>query len=605
MAAKFCGECGTSVEGAAPDGSPASPPDRAPRDYTPKHLADKILQSKSALEGERKQVTILFADVKGSMELAEQLGAEQWHAVLDRFFSILAEGVHRFEGTINQYTGDGIMALFGAPIAHEDHAQRACYASLWLQDELQTWAREIKREHGVGVPVRLGLHSGEVVVGKIGNDLRMDYTAQGHAVGLAQRMESLAESNTCYLSEATAKLVSGYFELEDLGAFPVKGASEPIGVFELRGRGALETRFDVAYARGLSHFVGRDADMQSLESALEQAQSGSGQVVGIVAEAGTGKSRLCFEFLERCRARGMKVLEGHAVAHGKNIPLLPILQVFRGYYGIGEGDDDRTVREKIAGRLLLLDADFAEYLPVQFEFFGVSDPERPVPAMDPEAKQRQIFAMLRRVVQGADQEIDRVVVLIEDLHWMDAVSETFLEQLVDALSGSSFLLLVNFRPEYSAGWTSKSYYRQIPLAPLGAEAVRELLDDLLGHDPSMAGLADSIHSRTGGNPFFTEEVVQTLIESGHLEGTKGGYRLVTPIERLEVPSTVQALLAARMDRLPESEKLVLQAAAVIGKEFAESILLAATEQPAEQVREALRCLKDSEFVYEQAIYPGA
>jgi hypothetical protein len=204
-------------------------------------------------------------------------------------------------------------------------------------------------------------------------------------------MESLAEPNTCYLSEATAKLVSGYFELEDLGAFPVKGASEPIGVFELRGRGALETRFDVSYARGLSHFVGRDADMQSLESALEQAQSGSGQVVGIVAEAGTGKSRLCFEFLERCRARGMKVLEGHAVAHGKNIPLLPILQVFRGYYGIGEGDDDRTVREKIAGRLLLLDADFAEYLPVQFEFFGVSDPERPVPAMDPEAKQRQIF----------------------------------------------------------------------------------------------------------------------------------------------------------------------------------------------------------------------
>jgi class 3 adenylate cyclase len=536
------------------------------------------------------------------MELAEQLGTEGWHAILDRFFSILAEGVHRFEGTINQYTGDGVMALFGAPIAHEDHAQRACYASLWLQDELQAWAREIKREHGLGVPTRLGLHSGEVVVGKIGDDLRMDYTAQGYAVGLAQRMESLAEPNTCYLSETTAKLVSGYFELEDLGTFPVKGASDPIGVFELRGRGALKTRFDVSHARGLSQFVGRDADMQSLESALEQAQNGNGQVVGIVAEAGTGKSRLCFEFLEGCRARGIQVLVGNGVAHGRNIPLLPILQAFRAYYGITERDDDRTVREKIAGRLLLLDTSFAEFLPVLFEFFGAPDPERPVGQIDPEAKQRQIFTVFRRVVQGAGPD-EQMMALIEDLHWIDSVSETFLEQLVEAVSGSNFFLLVNFRPEYSSGWTTKSYYRQIPLAPLGPDAVRELLDDLLGHHPSIVGLAESIHERTGGNPFFTEEVVRNLIESGHLEGLKSSYQLVTPIERLEVPSTVQALLAARIDRLGEREKEVLQTAAVIGKEFSEPILLEVTELPAEQIREAIHALKDAEFVYEQALYP--
>ena len=587
---------------AAPTGSPEH--DREPRNYTPKHLADKILKSKSALEGERKQVTVLFADVKGSMELAEQLDPEEWHRILERFFGLLTDGVHRFEGTVNQYTGDGIMALFGAPIAHEDHAQRACYAALWLRDELQTCAREVKREHGLGLATRIGLHSGEVVVGRIGDDLRMDYTAQGYTVGLAQRMESLAEPNSCYLSEATARLVSGYFELEDLGAFPVKGASEPIGVFELRGQGAIQTRLDVSRSRGLSRFVGRDADMQSLESALAQAQSGNGQVVGIVAEAGIGKSRLCFEFLERCRARGMKVLEGHAVAHGKNIPLLPILQVFRDYYGITERDDDRTVREKIAGRLLLLDPDFAEFLPVLFEFFGVPDPERPVPRMDPDAKQRQIFAVIRRVVQGAERD-HQIVTLIEDLHWLDSVSEIFLEQWVDAVSGSSFLLLANFRPEYSAGWTSKSYYRQIPMTPLGPEAVRELLDELLGHDASIEGLADAIHEQTGGNPFFTEEVVQSLIESGHLAGAKGSYRLVTPIESLEVPSTVHALLAARIDRLPEGEKEVLQAAAVIGKEFAEPILLAATEQPAEQVREALHALKEAEFVYELALYPVA
>jgi class 3 adenylate cyclase len=606
--AKFCDEC------AHPAASPAQPAsegseetardgtERSPRDYTPKYLADKILRSKSVLEGERKQVTVLFADLKGSMELAEQLDPEEWHRVLERFFEILTEGVHRFEGTVNQYTGDGIMALFGAPIAHEDHAQRACYAVLQLQGELQAWAREIKREHGVGVPTRLGLHSGDVVVGKIGDDLRMDYTAQGHTVGIAQRMEALAEPNTCYLSQTTAKLVSGYFALDDLGAFPVKGASEPIGVFELRGRGALRTRLDLSHARGLSRFVGRDADMQSLESALEQTQSGNGQVVGIVAEAGTGKSRLCFEFLERCRARDSNVIEGHAVAHGRNIPLLPILQAFRDYYGIDETDDDRSVREKIAGRLLLLDTGFAEFLPVLFEFFGAPDPERPVPRMDPDAKQRQIFTVIRRVLQRNDPD-DQIVMLLEDLHWMDAASETFLEQLVDAVSGSNSLLLVNFRPEYSAAWTSKSYYRQIPLAPLGPEAVRTLLDALLGHDPSIAGLADAIHERTGGNPFFTEEVVQTLIESGRLSGARGSYRLISPIETLEVPSSVQALLSARIDRLPELEKAVLQTAAVIGKEFTEPILLGASDAAPDQVRAALHALREAEFVYEQALYP--
>ncbi|MCZ6784170.1 MAG: zinc ribbon domain-containing protein, partial [Proteobacteria bacterium] len=256
---KFCGECGVTL---APGGGPAAV-ERSPKDYTPKHLADKILQSKSAVEGERKQVTVLFADVKGSMELSEQLDPEVWHGILERFFEILTEGVHRFEGTVNQYTGDGIMALFGAPIAHEDHPQRACYAALWLRDALQTCARELKRERGVGLTTRIGLHSGEVVVGKIGDDLRMDYTAQGYTVGLAQRMESLAEPNTCNLSETTAKLVSGYFDLEDLGAFQVKGAPEPVTVFQLRGLGEHQTRFDVSRARGLSRFVGRDADMQA------------------------------------------------------------------------------------------------------------------------------------------------------------------------------------------------------------------------------------------------------------------------------------------------------------------------------------------------------
>ena len=326
---RFCNECGGSLfeveQSNRTTGTPTHGHAGAPASYTPKHLADKILTSRAALEGERKQVTVLFADVKGSMELAEQVDPEEWHRIMDRFFHILADGVHRFEGTVNQYTGNGIMALFGAPIAHEDHAQRACYAALHLRDELRRYAQELRRTQSLDFHVRMGLNSGEVIVGTIGDDLRMDYTAQGHTVGLAQRMEQLAEPGKAYLTEATATLVRGYVALEDLGEFAVKGAGTPLRVYALEGVGALRTRLDVARARGLTRFVGRDPDVEALEAALESARQGHGQVVGVVGEAGVGKSRLCFEFLERSRSRGMTVLEGRAVAHGREIPFLPVL----------------------------------------------------------------------------------------------------------------------------------------------------------------------------------------------------------------------------------------------------------------------------------------
>jgi class 3 adenylate cyclase len=516
---KFCGKCGAKLVDVAPKArarAAATLPERAPRDYTPKHLAEKILQSKSALEGERKQVTVLFADIKGSMDLQEQVDPEEWHGIMNRFFEILSDGVHRFEGTVNQYTGDGIMALFGAPIAHEDHAQRACWAALALRETLGRNAREVKREHGLTLSTRVGIHSGEVVVGKIGDDLRMDYTAQGHTVGLAARMEELASPDTVYLSATTARLVEGYFELEDLGAFPVKGVSDPVGAFELEGPGPHLTRFDAARARGLTRFVGRDADMQALEAALEQARAGNGQVVGVVAEAGAGKSRLCYEFAKRCRVQGIEVTEGRGVAHGGNVPLLPILQAFRQFYGIGERDDERTIREKIAGRMVLLDERFREALPLLFEFFGAPDPDRPAPRMDPEARQRQLFAILRRVTQLSPgrAEAGVRVVLIEDLHWIDPASEAFLAEWVGATTGTRNLLLVNFRPEYRADWMQKSYYRQLPLAPLGPKAIRELLGDLLGGDASTSGLADKIHERTRGNPLFSEEVEAGAADGG-------------------------------------------------------------------------------------------
>src|SRR5436309_3629918 len=345
--AKFCLECGQPAPG-----TPAST--REPRAYTPRHLAEKILTARSALEGERKPVTVLFADVKGSMELAEQVDPEEWHGIMDRFFHLLAEGVHRFEGTVNQYTGDGIMALFGAPIAHEDHARRACYAALHLSEALRRYANGLRLAHGLNFSVRIGLNSGEVVVGRIGDDLRMDYTALGHTVGLAARMEQLAEPGKVFLTEHTARLVAGFFTLRDLGESAVKGVAAPLRVYELEGAGALRTRLDVARARGFSRFVGRTEEMASLQAALGRAVAGTGQVIGVVAEAGVGKSRLCHEFTERARAQGIAVYDAHCVAHGKMIPFLPILELMRGYFGMTEQDGDEAARRTIACTLVLL-----------------------------------------------------------------------------------------------------------------------------------------------------------------------------------------------------------------------------------------------------------
>jgi class 3 adenylate cyclase len=672
--ARFCNQCGGSLgEGEsrkvkvesprASTGALAHPPTRSPAAYTPRHLAEKILTSRAAREGERKQVTVLFADVKGSMELAEQVDPEEWHRILDRFFQILTNGVHRFEGTVNQYTGDGIMALFGAPIAHEDHAQRACYAALHLRDELRRYADELRVSHGFNFSIRMGLNSGEVVVGKIGDDLRMDYTAQGHTVGLAARLEQLAEPGTVSLSAYTAALVSGYFALRDLGQTRIKGVRDTIGLFALEGVGTLRTRLDVARARGFSRLVGRADEMAALELALKQAVDGRGQVVGIVGEPGVGKSRLCFEFTERCRARGVPVYDAHCPAHGKTLPFLPMLELLRSYFGITGTDSDEAARTKIAGTLVLADPAFQEVLPLVFDVLGVPDPERPAPRIDPEARQRQLFAFVRRLLQNRSR--DAVILLLDDVHWIDPASDAFLAQLAEIVPGTHFLLALNFRPEYRAAWMRKSSYQQLPLYPLGAEASQELLADLLGisaaggrasrraaggveaggsagaspsqvhDDQALAELAERIAERTGGNPFFIEEVVRALEEGGRMTGAKGAYRLAAPVDEITIPATVQAVLAARIDRLDQREKAVLQAAAVIGKEFSEPVLRAVLFPPfekgglggicgaselsarrqiplnpplpkgEEELHAALEALTSAEFLYPQALYPVA
>jgi class 3 adenylate cyclase len=601
---KFCGECGQQL---ADSPSPAQLP--KPRTYTPKHLAERILAEQAAMEsrgaqdGERKTITALFADIKGSVEMIEALDPEEARAIVDPALQLMMDAVHRYEGYVAQSRGDGIFALFGAPIAQEDHARRALYAALRMQEDIKRYSDRLRIEKGVPLAIRVGLNSGEMVVRSIRkDDLHTDYVPIGHSVNLAARMESLATPGSIAVAESTFRATQGYFRFRDLGPVAVKGVSEPIRVYELEGIGALRTALEVSRSRGFSRFVGRERDMAVLDDALERALAGSAQVVGIVADPGVGKSRLCFEFVERLHARGILVVTGHGVPHGKSMPFLPVLEAMRDYFGIREDDGEETVRDKVAGRSLRLDKDLDDTLPLLYDFLGVADPAHPPPPMEPAAKQRRLFGFLKRLTHAQSRR-EPTVFLFQDLHWWDGGSEAFLENTVESVPGTRTLLLVNFRPEYHAAWMQKSYYQQLPLLPLGPEAITELLRDLLGTDPSLAELGDRIRERTGGNPFFIEEVVQALAESGSLVGPRGAYRLVQPVAELSLPGTVQAVLAARIDRLGDREKHLLQTAAVIGKEFTEPVLRRVGELAESDLPPALAKLIATEFIYERALYP--
>ncbi|MDQ3724590.1 MAG: AAA family ATPase [Actinomycetota bacterium] len=552
-------------------------------------------------DAERKQVTVLFADVSGSMDLAEQEDPEEWRKIMQRFFSMLAETVTRFEGTVDKFTGDGIMAIFGAPIAHEDHARRACYAALQMLDDVAEYAAELRRAKGLNFSTRIGINSGEVVAGAIGEGGGA-YTAIGHTVGLAQRMEALAEPGKAYLTEHAAELARGYLDLRDLGEFEIKGASRPVQVFELRGVGQARSRLDLARERGFSRFVGRSAEMRALESALERARGGEAAAIGVVAEAGIGKSRLYHEFVGRCRGDGVEVFEAQGQAHGKSIPFMPILQMLRSFFGISDRDSEQLAREKIAGRALLLDTAFADDLPLMFDFLGVPDPDRPVANMNPEGRQRALGEVLCRLVSNPKRR-KTLVLVFEDLHWLDDGSQAMLNRLIEGIDGTNTLVLVNFRPEYQPAWEGSPTYEALELQPLARQDTRELLRDLAGDDPSLDGLDEPIHERTGGNPFFIEEIVRELAESGHLVGERGSYRLAKPIEDTGVPVTVQAVLAARIDRLGADAKTLLQAASVVGKEVSGEALALAAELDEAEMDEALRELISSGFLYEVEMYP--
>ena len=593
--ARFCDACGHPVAAAAP-----ATPD--PSTFTPEHIAEKIRASRQTVEGERKHVTVLFADLVGSMDLAETLDPEDWRRLMERYFQVLCDGVHRYEGTVDKFTGDGIMALFGAPIAHEDHARRACFAALQLREELARYSEELARERDLSFAVRIGLNSGEVVVGTIAEDLRVEYTAIGNPVGLAKRVEALAEPGQVCLTEQTASLVRGYVDLRDLGTFDVKGVSRPVALWELEGRGSARTPLEVAAARGFSPFVGRDAEMAALEAALDRAQQGEGAVVGVMAEPGVGKSRLGHEFSERCRAQGLTVWKANALAHARAVPFLMALELIRNIFGIEDGDDDETARRKVIDCLLDLDPSFEADIPLILELLGVPDPSRPAERMDPEARQRQLFASGTRFLR-AQSERAPCVILVEDLHWLDGASEALLDHLIEGASGSRILLLANYRPEYWAGWLAQEHCSEIALAPLGPEATEQLLRELLGGDPSLDGLDEIILERTSGNPFFIEEVVRSLVEADFLDGHQGAYRLARTLDEVRIPDTVRAVLEARIDRLQPAAKELLQLASVIGNVISERVLRTVAAVSNAELDATLRALVDGKFVDQTSASP--
>jgi class 3 adenylate cyclase/tetratricopeptide (TPR) repeat protein len=583
----------------APEGPPASrfP---SPESYTPRHLAERILTSKAALEGERKQVTVLFVDVKGSMELLADRDPEDARKLLDPVLERMMEAVHRYEGTVNQVMGDGIMALFGAPLAHEDHAVRACYAALRMQESVAQYAEGVFRSYGVPLQIRVGLNSGEVVVRAIGSDLHMDYTAVGQTTHLAARMEQMATPGTILLAPATLQLAEGYVQVASRGPVAVKGLPHPVEIYALTGASAQRTRLHAAAARGLTRFVGRDAEIEQIRRALALAHDGRGQLVAIVGEPGVGKSRLVYEFTHSHRTQDWLILEGGSVSYGKATSYLPVIDLLKAYFKVHDRESHREIREKVTGKLLTLDRTLEPILPALLALLDVPVEDAHWQAIDPAQRRQRTFDAVKHLLLRESQG-QPLLVVFEDLHWIDAETQALLDGLVESLPTARVLLLVNYRPEYQHSWASKTYYSQLRLDTLPPENAGELLSALLGDDPALEPLKRLLVRR--GNPFFIEESIRTLVETQALSGERGVHRLTRPIQAIEVPASVQVILAARIDRLPADDKQLLQTASVIGKDLPFVLLHAIAGLAEDAVQRGLTHLQAAEFLYETRLFP--
>ena len=589
--ARFCKKCGTALAATRPDSHPAS------YSESPIRVIGAAGSAAEAIEGERKTVTALFADIKGSTELMEELDPEEARAIIDPALKLMIDAAHRYDGYVVQSTGDGIFALFGAPVAHEDHPQRALYAALRMQDELRRYSARLREAGNLPIEGRIGVNTGEVVVRSITTGAgQTEYTPIGHTTNLASRMQALAPTGSIAVSEPTRKFVEGYFQLKALGPTKVKGVSEPVNVYEVTGFGPLRTRLQRAAGRGLTKFVGREREIEALKHAAEQAKGGHGQIVAAMAEPGVGKSRLFFEF-KATSAAGWMVLETISISHGKASAYLPVIDLLRNYFKITSEDDERTRREKVAGRIAILDRSLDDTLPYLFGLLGIAEAEDPLAQMDGQIKKRRTLEAIKRILlrESLNQPL---MVIFEDLHWIDEGTQELLNLLADSIGTAKLLLLVNYRPEYSHQWGSKTYYTQLRLDPLGKESADEMLTALLGDGNDLRPLKRFIIERTQGTPFFIEEMVQALFDEGALV-RNGAPRLTRPLAELKIPPTVQGILAARIDRLSADARELLQTLAVLGREFPFGLVRGVTRKPDDDLNRLLNGLQLAELIYEQ------
>lgn len=594
----FCGGCGVRL---APSRDRAEPAFDLPDASTSPRPAERTPPVQSSPEAERKQVTVLFADVKSSMELIFGRDPEEARQLFDPIVQRMTEAVHRYEGTVNQVMGDGIMALFGAPIAHEDHPVRAGYAALRMQETLAAYADQLQRQQGVSPQIRVGLNVGEVVVGGVGNDIAVDYTAVGETTHLASRMEQLATPGTILATEAFTRLTEGYLRFTSLGLVPIQGVPEPLPVFELINAEPRRTRLQVAATRGLTRFVGRQAELETLRETLQRVGTGHGQIVGVIGEPGVGKSRLFYEFIATHLTADWLIIETGSMLHGPVEPYLPLRELLRAFFQIDDRDDERQTREKVEKRLTL-DMALWDTLPALLALLGVTVEDPEWQALDPDQRRLQTIEGVKRLLIQQSQ-MRPLLVIFENLHWVDAGTQAFLDSLMESLSTTPMLLLVNYRPEYQHGWGSIAYYTQLRLDPLPTETVEELLQALLGTSADLQPLKSLLIERTEGNPFFLEESIRTLMEMQVLVGERGAYHLSQAVSIIQVPAQVQAILAARIDRLPPEEKRLLQSAAVIGKDVSFTLLQAIAEVPEENFHRALAHLQRAEFLYQTNLFP--
>ena len=612
---KFCSECGTALT-AQPLISQSQVPspksqvplsrlrtlDSGPIFYTPPHLANRILSGKAALEGERKIVTVLFADIKGSMDIMERLDPEEAKQLIDPCLQRMMDAVHRVEGTVNRILGDGIMALFGAPLALEDHAQRALSAALLMHEAVARYALELREHHGISLQIRVGVNTGEVVVRTISNNLYMDYSAVGHAVGLATRMESLATPGSTLVTFSAYRLAHDFFHFAARGTVKVKGVKEPLETYELLGPGPSRSRLAARATQGLSPFVGRVRELAQLHGILALASTGRGQVVSLVGEAGVGKSRLLEELKPALRARGYLLIEGAAFPYGKTRAYLPLIEMLKRYCELSDQDPPDLYREQVRGKLTAVDVSLTQYIPVLLELLGIDSGDPQIANLPAEARLQKILEAIKRLI-ALQSRRQPVALLVEDLHWLDARSLTFLQALTTGVPALPVVLLYTYRPGDSYPWEAQSFVHRLQITPLQPDTSASLFTALVGTDSAVATLAPVVCEQSGGNPFFLEEIIQSLVETGTLTGQPGAYTLARPLPEWTLPATIHGVLASRLDHLPPTLKTIVQTAAVIGREVARPLLARVAGLAEAELDQALTTLQAREFLYETAVYP--